>query len=61
MIMRRLFFICMALALMSCSAAAEASEPVVRTGIEVLRDNGFEGLQGKRVGLVTNQAVWTDT
>ena len=54
MIMRRLFFICMALALMSCSAAAEASEPVVRTGIEVLRDNGFEGLQGKRVGLVTN-------
>ena len=54
MIMRRLFFICMALALMSCSANAVASEPVVRTGIEVLRDSGFEGLQGKRVGLVTN-------
>lgn len=26
----------------------------VRPGIEVLRDGGFEGLQGKRVGLVTN-------
>ena len=32
----------------------EAGEPVVRTGIEVLRDRGFEGLKGKRVGLVTN-------
>lgn len=26
----------------------------VRPGIEVLRDSGFEGLQGRRVGLVTN-------
>lgn len=26
----------------------------VKTGVEVLRDSGFEGLQGKRVGLVTN-------
>jgi len=26
----------------------------VRTGIEVLRDNGFECLKGKRVGLLTN-------
>ena len=26
----------------------------VKTGIEVLRDRGFEGLAGKRVGLVTN-------
>ena len=31
-----------------------AGQPVVRTGIEVLRDRGFEGLEGKRVGLVTN-------
>lgn len=31
-----------------------ASGPVVKTGIEVLRDRGFEGLRGKRVGLVTN-------
>lgn len=26
----------------------------VKPGIEVLRDNNFEGLQGKRVGLITN-------
>lgn len=26
----------------------------VKPGIEVLRDNGFKGLQGKRVGLITN-------
>ena len=31
-----------------------AGQPAVRTGIEVLRDRGFEGLEGKRVGLVTN-------
>lgn len=35
-------------------ACAYASQPVVKTGIEVLRDRGFEGLVGKRVGLVTN-------
>lgn len=35
-------------------ACAYASQPVVKTGIEVLRDRGFEGLAGKRVGLVTN-------
>ncbi len=28
--------------------------PLVRTGIEVLRDRGFDILRGKRVGLVTN-------
>lgn len=33
---------------------AEASRPVVKPGIEVLQDRGFEGLKGKRVGLVTN-------
>lgn len=31
-----------------------AAQPAVKTGIEVLRDNGFKGLEGKRVGLVTN-------
>ena len=30
------------------------SRPRVKTGIEVLRDSGFECLKGKRVGLVTN-------
>ena len=31
-----------------------ASGPVVKTGLEVLRDSGFKGLEGRRVGLVTN-------
>lgn len=31
-----------------------AADVKVMTGIEVLRDRGFEGLAGKRVGLVTN-------
>lgn len=33
---------------------ASAADVKVKTGIEVLRDRGFEGLTGKRVGLVTN-------
>ena len=41
----------------SISVNAEAGTPSshpVKTGIEVLRDRRFEGLVGKRVGLVTN-------
>lgn len=34
---------------LAISAAAQ-----VKPGIEVLRDNNFEGLRGKRVGLITN-------
>ncbi|HHU25117.1 MAG TPA: DUF1343 domain-containing protein [Bacteroidales bacterium] len=30
------------------------SQPIVKTGIEVLRDRDFDVLQGKRVGLITN-------
>lgn len=33
---------------------ADATRPVVKPGIEVLAENGFEGLKGRRVGLVTN-------
>ncbi len=33
---------------------ATSSIPVVKVGIEVLESKGFEGLKGKRVGLVTN-------
>lgn len=33
---------------------AMASETAVKPGVEVLRDGGFKGLAGKRVGLVTN-------
>ena len=47
-----LLFICLA-ALLSSGTACVA-EPAVKTGIEVLRERGFEGLQGRRVGLVTN-------
>ena len=32
----------------------QAKSPVVKTGIEVLRDRGFDGLVGRKVGLVTN-------
>ena len=34
--------------------AQDTSQTKVKTGIEVLRSRGFEGLAGKRVGLVTN-------
>ena len=40
-----------------CASALIASlvaSARVKPGIEVLRDRGFEGLQGKRVGLLTN-------
>ena len=42
------------MAAVSCSCESKAAEVRVKTGIEVLRDRGFEGLAGKRVGLVTN-------
>ena len=38
--------------LLLCTALS--AQPKVKTGIEVLRDRGFDALQGKRVGLVTN-------
>lgn len=37
-----------------CALSAYAVKPVVKPGIEVLRDRGFDMLIGKRVGLVTN-------
>ena len=49
--MRRLFiFITCLFAVLS----SYASEPSVKTGIEVLRDRGFDILIGRKVGLVTN-------
>lgn len=48
--MKRLISI---LSILFC-AASYAASPVVKPGIEVLRERGFEGLVGKRVGLVTN-------
>ena len=43
------FGICLLLVLSSAFASAQ-----VKPGIEVLRDRGFAGLEGKRVGLLTN-------
>jgi len=37
-----------------CAATVLASAQTVKPGIEVLRDNKFAQLQGKRVGLITN-------
>jgi uncharacterized protein YbbC (DUF1343 family) len=42
------------LAALLSSGTACVAEPVVKTGVEVLRDRGFEGLVGRKVGLVTN-------
>ena len=50
--MKRLFVLLTALlGLIYMDASAKVT---VKPGIEVLRERGFEGLQGKRVGLVTN-------
>lgn len=53
--MKRLFVsIFSAAALFLAASVADAKQPVVKPGIEVLRDSGFQKLVGKRVGLVTN-------
>ena len=41
-------------ALLSASSISFAKQPVVKPGIEALRESGFQRLVGKRVGLVTN-------
>lgn len=41
-------------AVASMGAAASTTAPVVKPGIEVLRDMDFAPLKGKRVGLLTN-------
>ena len=51
--MKRLFII-LAVVAGFMSVELNAARPVVKPGIEVLRDGGFKELQGKRVGLVTN-------
>lgn len=38
------------------TAALASAEPTVKLGIDVLRDDGFAPLKGKRVGLVVNPA-----
>lgn len=43
-----------AAALVACGPANAETSTVVKPGVEVLRNNNFEGLRGKRVGLITN-------
>lgn len=53
--MRKLFISILSIAAICVSAfVADAKKPVVKPGIEVLRESGFQRLVGKRVGLVTN-------
>lgn len=51
---RLILFVSIVTLFVSCAQESAASEPSVKTGIEVLRDSGFKKLTGKRVGLVTN-------
>lgn len=50
--MKKLF--ALLVALVGLYAADASARQVVKPGIEVLQERGFEGLVGKRVGLVTN-------
>lgn len=52
--MKKLTLLLITLAALLSSGTACVAEPVVKTGVEVLRDRGFEGLVGRKVGLVTN-------
>lgn len=57
--MKKILFAALAgLVLCSCNNNSETDGTKVtgkvKPGIEVLRDNGFESLKGKRVGLITN-------
>lgn len=53
--MKKLFvIISIALCTLASASFIQAKTPVVKPGIEVLRDRGFEGLAGRKVGLVTN-------
>ena len=52
MIIHRIFFTL--LSLLFLTLPSSYGQPVVKTGLEVLRDRNFDILQGKRVGLVTN-------
>ena len=53
--MKKLFVTLLSISvLLLGTVISEAKQPVVKTGIEVLRQGGFQQLIGKRVGLVTN-------
>jgi len=50
-IMKKLFLLCLVCAL---CGMAQAKKIKVKTGIEVLKEQNFKCLEGKRVGLITN-------
>ena len=52
--MKRILTIFAAICLAACASKAQETAGEVIPGIEVLESYGFEELQGKRVGLVTN-------
>ena len=52
--MKKLTLLLITMAALLSSGTACVAGPVVKTGVEVLRDRGFEGLVGRKVGLVTN-------
>ncbi|MEO1021394.1 MAG: DUF1343 domain-containing protein [Bacteroidota bacterium] len=49
-----LFTVLFCVGFFGACAQAQPSETVVKTGIEVLREQAFTALEGKRVGLITN-------
>lgn len=52
--MKRIFTLFAVICLAACASKAQETAGEVIPGIEVLESYGFEELQGKRVGLVTN-------
>ena len=52
--MKKLTLLLITLAALLSSGTACVAETIVKPGVEVLRDRGFEGLVGRKVGLVTN-------
>lgn len=52
--MKKLFVLAASLCMFFLGVDAFAEKPVVKPGIEVLVESGFQRLHGKRVGLVTN-------
>ena len=42
-----------------CGGAMQAQKIRIKTGIEVLKEQNFRCLEGKRVGLITNRREWT--
>ena len=52
MLMKRTIIACLLCLL--CGSMAQAQKIRVKTGIEVLKEQNFKCLEGKRVGLITN-------